>query len=84
MVYKLSKALYGLKQAPRSWYEKLDGYLNSQGFHRSSTEHNLYKKINKKGEILLVCVYVDDVIYEFINGVDVEFQGLYICNILLK
>lgn len=63
MVYKLSKALYGLKQAPRSWYEKLDGYLNSQGFHRSSTEHNLYKKINKKGEILLVCVYVDDVIY---------------------
>lgn len=63
MVYKLSKAIYGLKQAPRSWYEKLDGYLNSQGFHRSSTEHNLYKKINKKGEILLVCVYVDDVIY---------------------
>lgn len=56
MVCKLNKAVYGLKQAPRAWYEKLDCYLNSQGFHRSEAEHTLYKKVSKEGDILLVCV----------------------------
>jgi hypothetical protein len=31
-VCKLKKALYGLKQAPRAWYEKIDAYLDAQGF----------------------------------------------------
>lgn len=62
-MYNLYKALYGLKQAPRAWYGKLDGYLQAQGFERSNTEHALYRKLNQEGDVLLVCVYVDDVIY---------------------
>ncbi|KAJ1700426.1 hypothetical protein LUZ63_000205 [Rhynchospora breviuscula] len=61
-VYKLSKALYGLKQAPRAWYSKIDTYFINSGFTRSKSEPNLY--INKKGEeLLIVCLYVDDMIY---------------------
>lgn len=62
MVYKLKKALYRLKQAPRSWYSKIDAYFLQQGFQRSETEHTLYKRIENNGDILVVCIYVDDIL----------------------
>ena len=64
-VYKLKKALYGLKQAPRAWYSRIDSYLINNGFNRSSNESTLYVK-TKRGKILMVCIYVDDMIY---NGI---------------
>ncbi|GJS08810.1 ribonuclease H-like domain-containing protein [Tanacetum coccineum] len=48
-VYKVEKALYGLYQAPRAWYETLSTYLLDNGF--------------LKGDILVVQVYVDDIIF---------------------
>ena len=61
-VYKLKKALYGLKQAPRAWYSKIDAYFQQDGFERSDNEPTLYLK--KQGtEFLVVCLYVDDMIY---------------------
>lgn len=61
-VYKLIKALYGFKQAPGAWHGKLDAWFHSQIFQRSQTEYTLYRKIEKNGEVLLVCVYVDDMV----------------------
>ena len=61
-VYKLKKALYGLKQAPRAWYERLDLYLHENDFHQSESEPTLYVKM-KGTDVLVVCVYVDDIIY---------------------
>lgn len=58
---RLDKALYGLRQAPRAWYAKLDSSLLSLGFSRSTAEHAVYARGNKKGR-LLVGVYVDDLI----------------------
>lgn len=63
MVYKLKKALYGLKQAPRARYGKLDNWFSVQCFQRSVTEFTLYKKLERNEGMLLVCVYVDDLIY---------------------
>ena len=61
-VYRLEKALYGLRQAPRASYSKIDDHLMQQGFEKSDCEPTLYKK--KEGDdILLVCLYEDDVIY---------------------
>jgi hypothetical protein len=58
----LYKALYGLKQAPRAWNHKIDLYLHQNGFSRSQSEPSLY--IKKKGEdFLMVCLYVDNLIY---------------------
>jgi hypothetical protein len=45
-VYRLKKTLYGLKQAPKVWYNKIDDYLNNEGFTRSSSEITLYTKVN--------------------------------------
>jgi hypothetical protein len=61
-VCKLKKALYGLKQAPRAWYSRLDKYLQHARFRRGSADNNLYIKVSQ-GNILLIEVYVDDIIF---------------------
>ncbi|GJR06538.1 putative ribonuclease H-like domain-containing protein [Tanacetum coccineum] len=61
-VYKVEKALYGIHQAPRAWYETLSTYLLDNGFHRGQIDKTLFIKI-LKGDILLVQVYVDDIIF---------------------
>ena len=62
-VYRLKKALYGLKQAPRAWYKKIDSYFIENGFQRCPFEHTLYIKFIEPGDILIVCLYVDDLIF---------------------
>nr|GEV93164.1 putative ribonuclease H-like domain-containing protein [Tanacetum cinerariifolium] len=61
-VYKVEKALYGLHQAPRAWYETLSTYLLDNMFQREKIYKTLFIK-RYKGDILLVQVYVDDIIF---------------------
>ncbi|GKC58928.1 putative ribonuclease H-like domain-containing protein [Tanacetum coccineum] len=61
-VYKVEKALYGLHQAPRAWYETLSTYLLDNRFQRGKIDKNLFIR-RDKGDILLVQVYVDDIIF---------------------
>nr|GEU87011.1 hypothetical protein [Tanacetum cinerariifolium] len=65
-VYKVVKALYGLHQAPRAWYETLANYLLENGFQRGKIDQTLFIK-KQKGDILLVQIYVDDIIFGAIN-----------------
>ncbi|GJW05048.1 putative ribonuclease H-like domain-containing protein [Tanacetum coccineum] len=65
-VYKVVKVLYGLHQAPRAWYETLANYLLSNGFKRGKIDQTLFIK-KQKGDILLVQVYVDDIIFGSTN-----------------
>jgi hypothetical protein len=60
-VCRLKKALYCLKQAPRAWYEKIDGFLMSLGFNKSTTDSNLYYHIDGN-ECLILVLYVDDLL----------------------
>lgn len=62
-VYKLRKALYGLKQAPRAWYSKIDGYFQRNGCLRSENEPTLYVMKEGKNDFIIICLYVDDIIY---------------------
>nr|GEY57806.1 retrovirus-related Pol polyprotein from transposon TNT 1-94 [Tanacetum cinerariifolium] len=65
-VYRLKKALYGLKQAPRAWYDELSNFLVSKGFSKGSIDPTLF--ITKhRGDILLVQIYVDDIIFGSTN-----------------
>lgn len=59
----MKKALYGLKQAPRAWYIKTNSYMINNCFSRSSSEPTIYTKANQQGKILIVCLYVDDMIF---------------------
>ncbi|GJU20095.1 putative ribonuclease H-like domain-containing protein [Tanacetum coccineum] len=65
-VYKVEKALYGLHQAPRALYEALLTYLLDNGFQRGKIDKTLFIK-RHKGDILLVQVYVDDIIFGSTN-----------------
>ncbi|GKB66691.1 putative ribonuclease H-like domain-containing protein, partial [Tanacetum coccineum] len=65
-VYKVVKALYGLHQAPRAWYETLANYLLGNGFKRGKIDQTLFIK-KQKGDILLVQVYVDNIIFGSTN-----------------
>ncbi|GJT57937.1 uncharacterized mitochondrial protein-like protein [Tanacetum coccineum] len=58
----VEKALYGLHQAPRDWYETLSTYLLENRFKRGIIDNTLFIK-KDKGDILLVQVYVDDIIF---------------------
>ncbi|GJS47928.1 uncharacterized mitochondrial protein-like protein [Tanacetum coccineum] len=62
----LVKALYGLHQAPRAWYETLDNYLLGNGFKRGKIDQTLFIK-KQKGDILLVHVYLDNIIFGSTN-----------------
>ncbi|GJW38179.1 putative ribonuclease H-like domain-containing protein [Tanacetum coccineum] len=65
-VYKVTKALYGLHQAPKAWYEIFSNYLLGNTFKRGKIDQTLFIK-NQKGDILLVHVYVDDIIFGSTN-----------------
>nr|GEU88742.1 ribonuclease H-like domain-containing protein [Tanacetum cinerariifolium] len=65
-VYKVVKALYDLHQAPRAWYETLANYLLENGFQIGKIDQTLLIK-REKGDILLVQIYVDDIIFGSTN-----------------
>nr|GEX16369.1 hypothetical protein [Tanacetum cinerariifolium] len=87
-VCKVEKALYGLHQAPRAWYETLSTYLLETGFRRGIIDKTLFIK-KEKGDILLMQVYVDDMIFGSTKkSLCTEFEGLiqdkYVADILKK
>ena len=62
-MYRLKKALYGLKQAPRAWNARINNYLQENGFDQCPYEHAFYIKKNAHGDILIACLYVDDLLF---------------------
>ena len=65
-VYKLEKALYGLKQAPRAWYDTLSLFLLENNFTRGTIDKTLFLR-KHKGEIIIVQIYVDDIVFGSTN-----------------
>ncbi|GJY78993.1 retrovirus-related pol polyprotein from transposon TNT 1-94 [Tanacetum coccineum] len=59
---KCPKALYGLKQEPRAWNETLPTFLIQNKFTRGRIDNILFF-YKSKGDVLLVQVYVDDIIF---------------------
>ncbi|KAI9200747.1 hypothetical protein LWI28_012696 [Acer negundo] len=49
--------------APRAWYDRINGHFKFHGFHRSESEPTLYVKLRGNDEVIIVCLYVDDLIY---------------------
>nr|GFB06424.1 hypothetical protein [Tanacetum cinerariifolium] len=60
------EALCGLHQAPRAWYKTLANYLLENGFQKGKIDQKLLIK-RQKGDILLVQIYVDDIIFGYTN-----------------
>jgi hypothetical protein len=58
-VFKLRKALYGLKKDPTVWYDRIDDFLKSLGFHKSDVDANMYFKVRGNQPVILI-MYLDD------------------------
>lgn len=71
-VLKLKKALYGLKQAPRAWYSRIDEYFKQRNFVKCPHEYGLYVKKMENGDMIVVCLYVDDLIFTSNNSAMVD------------
>ena len=71
-VYKLQKALYGLRQAPRAWNKRIDSFLLDLGFIKCIVEHGVYVKENTEGDLIIICLYVDDLIVTGSNIKDIQ------------
>lgn len=80
-VYRLNKALYGLKQAPRAWNEHIDSVFHNMGFQRCPSEHGVYVKVDKSGDLLVLCLYVDDLIF---TGNDVKMIEDFKASLIRK
>ncbi|GJY99767.1 retrovirus-related pol polyprotein from transposon TNT 1-94 [Tanacetum coccineum] len=65
-VYRLKKVLYSLKQAPRAWYDKLSSFLIEHHFTKGIVDPTLFTRCHG-GDILLVQVYVDYIIFGSTN-----------------
>nr|GFA75788.1 hypothetical protein [Tanacetum cinerariifolium] len=69
MVYQMdvkSAFLYGTIEEEVAWYETLATYLLENGFQRGTIDQTLFIK-KQKGDILLVQIYVDDIIFGATN-----------------
>jgi hypothetical protein len=69
-VLVLRKALYGLKEVPRLWFEDINGFLQSIGFHQSAEDPNLYLQPG-----VLLILYVDDLLIAY-DGTDRKGQEI--------
>ena len=82
-VYRLKKTLYGLKQAPQALYNCIKAYFLKEGFHKYPYKHILFVKVGDGGKMLIICLYVNDLIFiendsvmfeEFKKSIMVEFE----------
>ena len=44
----------------RVWNSRIDKYFQEKGLFKCPHEHALYCKVHENGDILIVCLYVDD------------------------
>ena len=62
-VLKLNKVLYGLKQTLRACYSHIDGFFLKNGFVKCPYEYAIYVKIKESSNTLIICLYMDDLIF---------------------
>ncbi|XP_026458704.1 uncharacterized protein LOC113359253 [Papaver somniferum] len=81
--HKLHKSLYGLKQEPHTWYTRIDTYFINNDFEKCPCEHTLYMKTDSQNNMIILCLYVDDLIFlsnnnemvkEFMEAMIREFE----------
>ena len=59
----LKRALYGLKQAANAWFCKLNKSMDKLGFIRTQSDAGIFIHRSKDNQLIIACIYVDDVIF---------------------
>lgn len=55
-------------QALRAWYSHINARFDQIGFIRSINKRMVYNKKQGKTDILLLCLYVDNILYGILRG----------------
>lgn len=45
-----------------AWNKRIDAFPNSLGFQKCSVEHEVYVQVVNEHELLILCLYVDDLV----------------------
>jgi hypothetical protein len=62
LVVKVKKSIYGTPQAGRLWHKALNDHILTEGFKPYSKDPCIYFKRNPDGNIMIICLYVDDML----------------------
>nr|GEU49723.1 zinc finger, CCHC-type [Tanacetum cinerariifolium]GEU75468.1 zinc finger, CCHC-type [Tanacetum cinerariifolium] len=79
-VCKLMKYLYGLKQAPKQWHQKFDEVVLSNGYLLNQADKCMYRKFDKSGKGVIICLYVDDMLIFGIDQVQVDLKKNFLSS----
>ena len=59
---KLEKSLYGLKQALRQWYKKLDSFMMTHRYTRTTLHHCVPIKRHSNDDFIILLLYINDML----------------------
>nr|GEV25449.1 zinc finger, CCHC-type [Tanacetum cinerariifolium] len=71
-VCKLVKFLYGLKHALKQWHQKFDEVVLSNGYLLNKANKYVYRKFDKTGKGVIICLYVNDMLIFGTDQVQVD------------
>ena len=75
-VYRLLKTIYGTKQAPYEWNNTLNDFIvNKLKFNRCQSDTCTYMTKSKKGNPMIIAVFVDDIIILYMKQDEEEWCG---------
>ena len=75
------KSLYRLKQAPKQWYQKCDETILPFGFELNQSDKSVYNKFDDKGNSVIICLYVDDMLIFGTNFLQVKKVKDYLYSV---
>ncbi|GKE18378.1 zinc finger, CCHC-type containing protein, partial [Tanacetum coccineum] len=79
-VCKLIKSLYGLKKAPKQWHQNFDEVVLSDGYLLNQAGKCVYRKFDKSGKGVIICLYVDDMLIFGTNQVQVDLTKEFLSS----
>nr|GFA01697.1 zinc finger, CCHC-type [Tanacetum cinerariifolium] len=79
-VCKFTKSLYGLKHAPKQWHQKFNEVVLSNGYLLNQADKYVYRKFNKTGKGVIICLYVDDILIFGTDHVQVDLTKEFLSS----
>jgi hypothetical protein len=61
--FKAKQSFVWIEANLKAWYSRIDGYFLNNRFVKCLHKYVIYVKIKESGDTLIVCLYVDDLIF---------------------
>ncbi|GKE16448.1 zinc finger, CCHC-type containing protein [Tanacetum coccineum] len=68
------------EQAPKQWHQKFDEVVMSNGYLLNQVDKCLYRKFDKSGKGVIICLYVDDMLIFGTDQVQVDLTKEFLSS----